>query len=100
MKFYMPLCLLACIVATTDCALRQEDHSMHSRQFSSVDPATVPWRELLLPGKEIYTLKPCWRTLRLELVWTCSGTRPASSPRATRCPGSAQPANDVDTQHC
>jgi hypothetical protein len=56
MKFYKSLCLLACIVATTDCARRQEDHSMHPRQFSSVDPATVPWREVPLPSKEnLYT---------------------------------------------
>ena len=52
MKFYKSLGLLACIVATTDCARRQEDHSMHSRQFSSVDPATVPWREAPLLSKE------------------------------------------------
>ena len=84
MKFYKSLGLLACLVAITDCARRQEDHSMHSRQFSSVDSATVPWRELPLPGKETYTLRRCWRTLRLELVWTCYGTQPASLPRGTR----------------
>ena len=36
MKFYKSLCLLACIVATTDSARRQEGHSMHLRQFSSM----------------------------------------------------------------
>ena len=56
MKFYKSLCLLACIVATTDCTRRQEDHSMHLRQFSSVDPATVPWQEVPLPSKQnLYT---------------------------------------------
>jgi quercetin dioxygenase-like cupin family protein len=57
MKFCKSLCLLACIVATTDCARRQEDHSMHPRQFSSVDPATVPWRQEPLPGKENLYIK-------------------------------------------
>jgi quercetin dioxygenase-like cupin family protein len=56
MKFYKSLCLLACIVATTDCTRRQEDHSMHLRQFSSVDHATVPWQEVPLPSKQnLYT---------------------------------------------
>jgi hypothetical protein len=84
MKIYKSLCLLACLVATTDCARRQEDHSMHQRPFSSVDPATVPWREVPLPSKQNSTRRRCWRTLRVELVWTCYGTRPASSLRGTR----------------
>ena len=56
MKFYKSLCLLVCMVATTDSARRQEDHSMRPRQFSSVDTAAVPWREVPLPSKEsLYT---------------------------------------------
>jgi len=56
MKFYKSVCLLVCIVATTDSARPQEDHSMHQRKFSSVDTAAVPCREVARPSKEsLYT---------------------------------------------
>jgi quercetin dioxygenase-like cupin family protein len=44
------LALVACLIAL-GCARRQ-DASIQPRQFISVDPTTVAWRELPLPTKE------------------------------------------------
>ena len=55
MKSYKSLALVACLAGATGCG-RQQEGSIHARQFSSVDPATVPWREVPLPSKQnLYT---------------------------------------------
>ena len=42
---------VTCLLATASCGVGQE-HSIVPRQFTSVDPLTVPWRELPLPSKQ------------------------------------------------
>ena len=55
MKSFTSLILVVCAVAATGCR-RPDSGSIRARQFRSVDPAMVGWREVPLPSKQnLYT---------------------------------------------
>jgi hypothetical protein len=55
MKSFTSFLLVTWLVAAAGCRRHQEG-SMHALNFSSVDPATVAWREVPLPSQQnLYT---------------------------------------------